>query len=303
MLTLDGVREEIDRVDNDMKALFMKRMGLADQVAQIKADTGDVIFKPDREKVMIEKLCADMDDALVMEYRAFLKRIIALSRKYQYRRMLELKGGFPYEYVTGEPFCRNVAVLAEGLQENSCLAGAGEASAAYSGMGEGIVLTAVNSYGEMGQRILEGKAEAGIGILEEMGGDASDKLHTLLIRCGLYIYKCKIRQTEGACQKVVFFGRKLVVRPEHNRLKLAFVCPDTRGSLANVLSVIADYDFNLTEIRSVPFREKGGWKYRFFAEMEMNLGEEHARALICQLFQETEDLRLLGSYCGEGDFI
>lgn len=288
MAALDGVRAEIDRVDGEIRKLFVERMGLADQVAQIKAENGDVIFKPDREAAMIEKLCAGMDGALVMEYRAFIKRMIAVSRKYQYKRMLELRGGFPYEYAAEEPLCRNVAALC------------GEQAALD--LPAGASLETVSGYGEMGRRILEGKTDAGIGILEEIGCGVSEELNGLLVQCGLYIYRCEVRQMQGVRQKAVLFGKRLVVRPEHNRLKLAFICPNTSGSLANVLSMVADYGINLTEMHSVPFRGEGGWNYRFFAEMGMNLSEKNSQALICQLYRETEALQLLGSYYCKGDF-
>lgn len=295
MGALDEVRQEIDRVDGEIRKLFVERMGLADRVAQVKAENGDVIYKPDREAAMIEKQCDGMDGALVMEYRAFLKRMIAVSRKYQYRRMLELGGGFPYAYRTEEPLCRNVAVLAE----------AGSASGldrSVLGLADGISPEMAGSYGEMGRMILEGKADGGVGILEEIGCGVSHGLNGLLAQCGLYIYKCGIRQAGNVRQKMVLFGKELVVRPEHNRLKLAFVCPNTSGSLGNVLSMIADYGINLTEIHSVPFREETGWNYRFFAEMGTNLAEKNSQALVCQLYHETGDLRLLGSYWCAGDF-
>ena len=288
MAALDGVRTEIDLVDGEIRKLFVERMGLADRVARIKAENGDVIFKPDREAAMIEKLCAGMDGALVMEYRAFIRRMIAVSRKYQYKRMLELGGGFPYSYAAGEPVCRRVVALSGEQGSLDLPAGAS--------------LETVDGYGEMGRRILEGEADAGIGVLEEIGRGVSEGLNGLLVQCGLYIYKCGIRQTESARQKAVLFGKELVVRPEHNRLKLAFVCPNTSGSLANVLSMIADYGINLTEIHSVPFCEEGGWNYRFFAEMGTNLSEKNSQALISQLYQETGALQLLGSYYCKGDF-
>ncbi|HCT93049.1 MAG TPA: chorismate mutase [Lachnospiraceae bacterium] len=300
MAALDEVRTEIDRVDGEIRKLFVERMALADRVAQIKAENGDVIFKPDREAAMIEKQCAGMDGALVMEYRAFLKRMIAVSRKYQYRRMLELRGGFPYEYDREEPACRNVVSL--NRERSICGFASADEEIALLGLPAETLRERVDSYREMGRRILEGKADAGIGILEEIGCGVSDGMNALLVRCGLYIYKCEVRQTGDVRQKVVLFGKGLVVRPEHNRVKLAFVCPNTSGSLANVLSMIADHGINLTEIHSVPFREEEGWNYRFFVEMGANLEEKNAQALICQLYRETGDLQLLGSYYCKGDF-
>ena len=47
-MELSEVRKNIDRVDGEIRRLFMERMSLADQVACIKAKTEDVIYKPDR---------------------------------------------------------------------------------------------------------------------------------------------------------------------------------------------------------------------------------------------------------------
>ncbi|MGN0394668.1 MAG: chorismate mutase, partial [Coprococcus sp.] len=45
-MTLDEVRLNIDKVDKEIKTLFKERMMLADNVARIKAETEDDIYKP-----------------------------------------------------------------------------------------------------------------------------------------------------------------------------------------------------------------------------------------------------------------
>ena len=54
-MTLEEVRKNIDRVDGKIRELFIERMGLADQVARIKAETEDTIDKPEREAVILKK--------------------------------------------------------------------------------------------------------------------------------------------------------------------------------------------------------------------------------------------------------
>lgn len=49
------MRKNIDRVDAEIRKLFVERMTLADQVACIKAETEDKIYKPDREEIIIKK--------------------------------------------------------------------------------------------------------------------------------------------------------------------------------------------------------------------------------------------------------
>ena len=91
MKTLTEVRMEIDRVDRTIRELFEERMALADEVVRIKAETNDTIYKPEREAAIIEKHSGETDPELRMEYQALIRRIMGLSRKHQYGRLLELR--------------------------------------------------------------------------------------------------------------------------------------------------------------------------------------------------------------------
>ena len=71
-MTLEEVRKNIDRVDAKIRDLFTERMGLADEVARIKAQTEDVIYKPEREAVILKKQSECMDPHLVKEYQAVI---------------------------------------------------------------------------------------------------------------------------------------------------------------------------------------------------------------------------------------
>ena len=82
-MTLADVRKNIDRVDKEIKQLFKERMVLADNVAQVKAETEYDIYKPDREEAIISNLTGDVDDNSKMESTALIKRIMEISRKYQ----------------------------------------------------------------------------------------------------------------------------------------------------------------------------------------------------------------------------
>ena len=87
-MTLAEVRTEIDRVDAGIKELFKERMMLAGKIAEVKAETGDSVYKPEREAEVIQQLTADVDDDIKQEYTALLRRIMELSREYQYRKIL-----------------------------------------------------------------------------------------------------------------------------------------------------------------------------------------------------------------------
>ncbi len=55
--TLDDCRVAIDEIDNEMLILLNKRMKVVERVGEIKSDTGGAIYRPEREKAIIERLC------------------------------------------------------------------------------------------------------------------------------------------------------------------------------------------------------------------------------------------------------
>ncbi len=287
-MELSEVRVNIDRVDREIRALFIERMKLADQVARIKAETADVIYKPDREQSIIQKQTEGIDPSLLREYTALIKRIMEVSRKYQYGRTMELRECFPFTYLEEKPRITRPAMVKEELY--SC-----------QGFSRDAVLT-VDNYSQVGEMIRNKEADAGMGIIEEIGVGVSDELHNLLVAQGLYIVDCRILEEREARKKVVTFADQLYVLPEHNRVKILFECPNRSGSLGSILSMISDYGVNLTEIHSRPFRQDDSWNYKFFAELDANIGSKDHRALLFQLSQETMYLQILGSYYCDGDF-
>ncbi len=281
-MTLGEVRTEIDQVDGQIKELFARRMRLADNVAEIKAQTGDSILKPDREEVIINSLTKDVDGTIVKEYTALIRRIMEISRKYQYGRTLALRDCFPFSYESKKLTIDSLAMKKQELY--------------ICDMYSKDMITAVNTYDEVGTMVKEGSVCAGAGIFENIGYGVSDALHQMLKKYKLYINECYLREDEGILKKVVVFSDKLIVLPNHNRLKIVFVCPNRSGSLSSILSMISDYGVNLTELHSHPNGKKNDWNYDFFLEMDMNLLEKESQALMFQLSEETAELEILGSY-------
>lgn len=288
-MTLEEVRQNIDRVDRQIRGLFVERMGLAEQVARIKARTEDAIYKPEREALILQKQSKDMDPHLVMEYKALVKRIMEISRKYQYGRTLEFRDCFPYHYEKEDVQPKTVAMLCKEVY--ICSAYPREQ------------IHTADSFAEIAEMIASGETDAGIGIIEEIGSGVSDPLNAMLADNGLYINRCHVVEDRHGKKKVVEFSRHLVVQQGHNRLKICFVCPNRSGMLGSILSMISDYGVNLTEIHSMPYRDGEDWNYRFYAELSLNLLEKEAQALVFQLSEETQDMKILGSYLCEGDFV
>lgn len=90
-MTLDEVRVEIDRIDSQIKPLFLQRMECSKHVAEAKAVTGGDVFVLERELAIIEKRTADVDESVRSEYVAFLRHLMSVSRRYQYGMLTEMQ--------------------------------------------------------------------------------------------------------------------------------------------------------------------------------------------------------------------
>lgn len=81
---------------------------------------------------------------------------------------------------------------------------------------------------------------------------------------------------------------------EPNKSSLYFQTPNTHGSLAKVLTLIADQGVNLSKLQSFPV-PGGEWRYYFHADMEFGKMEQFHKALKL-IGPVTEKLRVLGVY-------
>ena len=78
-------REEIGSIDAEMAALFCRRMQAVRRVAAYKKDTGMPVFDGARERALIERNCALVEEEFKESYLRFLQHVLQLSREYQLR--------------------------------------------------------------------------------------------------------------------------------------------------------------------------------------------------------------------------
>ncbi len=197
-MSLDEIRLGIDKVDALIKQAFIERMGYAEQIAQVKAKTGDEVYKPERENLVFDRLTTSVEPTLKREYKALIKRIMELSRKYQYGRMVAL-------------------------------------------------------------------------------GQADPK---------------------------ALYPTKKEISPEHNRIRIRFECNNECGAFAKVLTMIADYGVNVSEIYTIKREEaaKHGVKfvYVFVLELDATLFDREIQVLMYQLSKETRAFEILETFfCDE----
>ncbi len=78
---LEELRKEIDRLDNELLKLLNKRMDVVKQVGEYKHQTKGAIYRPEREKQIIDRLASQNDGLLNKEaIEALFMEIFAVSR-------------------------------------------------------------------------------------------------------------------------------------------------------------------------------------------------------------------------------
>jgi chorismate mutase / prephenate dehydratase len=80
-VTLDEVRKEIDKIDDDLLQLLNQRMLWVQKVGEIKNKSKEIIYRPEREKQIIERLNSQSDGLLSKDaIEAIFLEIFATAR-------------------------------------------------------------------------------------------------------------------------------------------------------------------------------------------------------------------------------
>ena len=82
-MSLTNIRKEINLIDDDMKKLFDNRLKCSFEVAKVKMQENDEVYKPAREIEIYERFSGEES------YLVFVKKIMQISRKFQYKTFID----------------------------------------------------------------------------------------------------------------------------------------------------------------------------------------------------------------------
>jgi len=81
-MTIDELRQEIDRLDSELLRTFNRRAGLALEIGKIKKQVGLPVYDPTREKKIFERMRGEntgpLDDGAIVR---LFERVIDESRR------------------------------------------------------------------------------------------------------------------------------------------------------------------------------------------------------------------------------
>ena len=80
---MEDLRKEIDKIDDCIAELFGRRMGLAAEVAKYKAEHGLPVLNAERERSILDRVCASVDGELREYVKLLFETLFEVSREYQ----------------------------------------------------------------------------------------------------------------------------------------------------------------------------------------------------------------------------
>ncbi|HTM92666.1 MAG TPA: prephenate dehydratase [Flavisolibacter sp.] len=104
----------------------------------------------------------------------------------------------------------------------------------------------------------------------------------------------KIQSNKNNYTRFLFVQPLNLKNEEADKATITFHTDHSRGSLAKVLTKIAEGDINLSKLQSVPIPEQE-WKYSFHADMEFDTIDQYEKVME-KIKPITESLTVLGVY-------
>ena len=80
---IEELRSEIDSIDEELVRLFVRRMGVSAQVAEVKRGSGRAVLDPSRERQLLDRVSQLAGEELESQTRVLYNLILSLSRSHQ----------------------------------------------------------------------------------------------------------------------------------------------------------------------------------------------------------------------------
>lgn len=111
----------------------------------------------------------------------------------------------------------------------------------------------------------------------------------------LDILEEKINDQQNNFTRFVILSKKRQFKKDANKVSISFSLPHESGTLYNALSHLIFNDLSMTNIESVPLRDKE-WEYRFFIDITGNLMDPAMKNALRGIREESADFKILGNY-------
>ena len=112
---------------------------------------------------------------------------------------------------------------------------------------------------------------------------------------GLKILEANINKSGENTTRFAVLSRVRAESPTLTSSVLMFTVKNEAGSLANAISIIGKYGYNMTALRSRPLK-KHSWQYYFYIEIDGTTDTEEGQKMISELSNVCDRLKIAGTF-------
>ena len=194
MKDLLELREEIDKVDKQIVALFEERMQISEDVAKYKIANGKKVFDKDRERSKLETLKGLADNDFNRHgIEELFQQIMSMSRKLQYQLLTENGAAGRLPFIAVDDIEReNIRVVYQGVE------GAYSHAAMREYFGKDVYCFHVKKWRDAMEAIAEGAADYAVLPIENSSAGIVADNYDLLVNFENYIVGEQIIKCEHA---------------------------------------------------------------------------------------------------------
>ena len=112
---------------------------------------------------------------------------------------------------------------------------------------------------------------------------------------GLKILEANINKSGENTTRFAVLSRVKADSPSLSSSVLMFTVKNEAGSLANAISIIGKYGYNMTALRSRPLK-KHSWQYYFYIEIDGTTDNDEGQKMIAELNSVCDQLKIAGNF-------
>jgi len=112
---------------------------------------------------------------------------------------------------------------------------------------------------------------------------------------GLKVLQADINTSEENTTRFAVLSKVRAAAPSLTSSVLMFTVKNEAGSLANAISIIGKYGYNMTALRSRPLK-KHSWQYYFYIEIDGTVISDEGRKMMEELGRICDQLKVAGSF-------
>ena len=292
-MDIKELRQDIDRIDEQLVHLFAQRMEVSAQIADYKKQQNMPIYVPAREREKLVAVSEKITPELANHVKVLYSLLFELSRSHQSARNAAQSALFTgivhsIEH-TPKLFPQQAKVACPGMENE-------EMQRACEHIIKNPCALYFNSLDAVFSAVEQGMCQYGLIPLEDGLSSASNAVYQLLIQRKFFIVRAFCLQNEqGGKTRYICVSKELEIYPGADRTMLMMVLPHKPGSLYRVLARLYTLDINVTRLESRP-SELHDYEVNFYFELDSSIYSEEFVRLMCELDDLCEEFKYLGSY-------